>query len=189
METCNNNKNSTFLPNPITQAAGMPYALYLSLQGKYFIGATNELKFGNGRNAWAGLFNPTSSDVNLHVYSWQVTNTGESPIRVQILFNSHPSGHPKRVTTVTPGNTTLCPLPEPKIGLLEAINVINDPRGGTKAFVRRALPDTTVGDEEVGKFIFPPGGSFLIFLSNPETPNQPAAATVGYSWWEEKISR
>ncbi|OBR95085.1 MULTISPECIES: DUF6143 family protein [Clostridium] len=187
MGSCNNNKKSVFLANPITQVASMPYALYLSLQGKYFVGATDELEFGNSKSAWAGLFNPNNSGVNLHVYFWQVSNTGQSPIRAQIWFNSQPSGNAIRVTTVIPGNTALCPPPKPKIGLFEAINVINEPLGGKKAFVRRALPDVTVGDEEVGKFIFPPGGSFLIFLSNPETPNQSAAATVGYAWWEEKI--
>lgn len=187
MGSCNNNKKSVLLANPITQVASMPYALYLSLQGKYFVGATDELEFGNGKSAWAGLFNPNNSGVNLHVYSWQVSNTGKSAIRAQIWFNSQPSGNAIRVTTVIPGNTALCPLPKPKIGLFEAINVINEPLGGKKAFVRRALPDVTVGDEEVGKFIFPPGGSFLIFLSNPGTPNQSAAATVDYTWWEEKI--
>lgn len=188
MENCNNNKRSILLPNPITQVAGMPYALYLSLQGKYFLGASDELEFGNGESAWAGLFNPNNSGVNLHVYSWQVANTGQSPIRAQIWFNSHPSGNPTRVTTITPGNTTICPPPKPRIRFFEATDVTNEPVGGVKAFVRRVLPDVTVGDEEVGKFIFPPGGSFLIFLSNPETPSEPAAATVGYSWWEEKIS-
>jgi len=61
MESCNNYKNSILLPNSITQVASMPYALYLSLQGKYFLGSTEELEFGNGRNAWAGLFNPVNS--------------------------------------------------------------------------------------------------------------------------------
>lgn len=188
MKHCNNYNDSIFLPNPVTQVADMPYALYLSLQGKYFLGSSDELSFGNGRSSWAGLFNPANSDVNLHVYFWQVANTGPSPIRAQIWFNSRPPGHPTRVTTVTNGNTTLRPLPRPKILLLQASNVIGEPKGGHKAFVRRAQSDVTIGDEEVGKFIFPPGGSFVIFLSNPEAPNEPAKATVGYSWWEEPIN-
>lgn len=188
MESCNNYKNSILLPNPITQVASMPYSLYLSLQGKYFLGSTEELEFGNGRNAWAGLFNPVNSNVNLHIYFWQVANTGQSPIRAQIWFNSCPPGQPTRVTTVTPGNTSLCPLPRPRIRFFQANNVVEEPDGGVKAFVRRAPSEDTISDEEVGKFIFPPGGSFIIFLSNPETPDQAAKATVGYAWWEEKIS-
>lgn len=188
MKNCNNSKNSILLPNPITQVASMPYALYLSLQGKYFLGSTEELEFGNGTSAWAGLFNPVNSGVNLHVYFWQVANTGPSPIRAQVWFNSDPQGRPTRVTTITTGNTALCPLPRPRIRLLHATNVTEEPEGGVKAFVRRAQSEVTIGDEEVGKFIFPPGGSFVIFLSNPEAPDQPASATVGYSWWEEEIN-
>lgn len=188
MENCNTVKNSILLQNPITQVAGLPYASYLSLLGKYFLGSTGGLKFGNGKSAWAGLFNPTDSGVNLHVYVWQVANIGEAPIRAQIWFNSDPPGKAAIVRAVTPANTALCPLPKPRILMLKSDNVSGDPEGGVKAFVRRAQPDITIGDNEVGKFIFPPGGSFLIFLSDPETPTETAKATVSYEWWEEKIT-
>lgn len=186
MNECNNFKNSIILPNPITQVAGMPYSLYLSLQGNYFLGSSDELQFGNGKSAWAGLFNPYNSGVNLFVYFWLAANDGDSPIRAQIWFNSTPPGRPTRVTNITPGNTSLTSEPRTKIKMLEASNVTDEPEGGIKAFVRRAPAGQTVSDEEFGKFIFPPGGSFIIFLSNPETPNELAAATVGYSWFEEK---
>lgn len=188
MDCCNSYNNSIVLPNPITQVASMPYDLYLSLQGKYFLGSTSNLEFGNGRSAWAALYNPINSGVNLYVYSWQVSNTGPSPIRAQIWFNSNPPGQPTKVSTVVPGNTALCPPPKTKILLFQASNVIGEPVGGVKAFVRRAQSEVTIGDVEVGKFIFPPGGSFLIFLSNPEAPDEPASATVNFSWWEEKIN-
>lgn len=179
--------NSISLPNPITQVASMPYDLYLSLQGKYFVGYADELKFGKGTSAWAGLMNPINSGVNLHVYVWTVTNIGLSPIRAQIWFNSNPPGYPTESDLVTPANTALCPLPQPKIKLYTANNVLGEPIGGVKAFVRRALPEVTISDEEDGKFIFPPGGSFLIFLSNPETPTDYAEGRVAFGWWEEKI--
>jgi hypothetical protein len=188
VDNCSNYKSSIILPNPITQVASMPYELYLSLKGKYFLGSTEELEFGNGKSAWAGLFNPNYSNVNLHLYFWQVTNTGTTPIRAQIWFNSDPPGMPTRVRTITPGNTALFPLPRSNVRLFQASNVTGEPEDGVKAFVRRAQPGVTIGDVEVGKFIFPPGGSFLIFLSNPETPNLPAKASVGYAWWEEEIN-
>jgi len=187
MDCCTNNNNSILIPNPITQVAAMPYALYLSLQGKYFIGSTNILQFGNGSSAWVGLYDPINSGVNLHLYSWLVSNTGPSPIRAQIWFNSNPPGQPTLVLNVTPGNTTLAHTPQAKIQMYQATNVTGEPVGGVKAFVRRAPSGDTIGDEEVGKFIFPPGGSFVIFLSNPEAPGEPASATVSLTWWEEKI--
>jgi hypothetical protein len=188
MKNCNYYDNSRSLINTIPQVAGMPYSLYLSLHGNYFLGSSDELQFGNGESAWVGLFNPINSHINLHVYFWEVANTGSSPIRAQIWFNSNPSGSPTSIATVTPGNTALCPLPRPRIDLLQASNVVLEPTGGTKAFVRRAQPEVTIGDEEFGKFIFPPCGSFVIFLSNPETPDQPASATISFEWWEEKVS-
>lgn len=186
MNSCNN-KSSIILPNPITQVASMPYDLYLSLQGNYFLGSTEELSFGNGRNAWAGLFNPCNSGVNLHVYFWEVSNTGDSPIRAQIWFNSGPPGRATRVASVTPANTALCQPPRANIKFLQASNVIGDPEGGVKAFVRRAPEKTTISDVEVGKFIMPPGGSFVISLGTPEAPNEPGYATVSFSWFEVKI--
>ncbi|MBL4933537.1 DUF6143 family protein [Clostridium paridis] len=188
MDFCNKFQSSINLPNPITQVASMSYDLYQSIQGNFFLGSTDELIFGNGTRAWAGLFNPFNSNVNFFVYSWEVANTGDSPIRAQIWFNSYPTGQPMRVLTVAPGNTALCPLPKPKVKFLQATNVTSEPEDGVKAFVRRAQANTTVGDVEFGKFIFAPGGSFLIDLSNPEAPNEPAKAIVSYTWFEEKIN-
>ncbi len=186
MERCNN--EDKLLTNPIPQIASMPYSLYLSIQGKYFSGYTKKVVFGNGNNGWAGLFNPINSRVNLHIYFWEVSNTGQSPVRARIYFNSDPPGQGTKLNTVFQGNTTLCPPPIPKVGLYQQSDVSGEPEGGVRAFVRRALPEVTISDEEVGKFIFPPGGNFLIFLSNPETPDEPGSATLGFSWWEEEIS-
>jgi hypothetical protein len=165
----------------------MPYPLYLSLQGNYFLGSSEELQFGNGRNAWAGLFNPCNSGVNLHVYFWGVSNTGDSPIRAQIWFNSDPPGRATRAAAVTPANTALCPSPRTSIDFFQASNVIGDPQGGVKAFVRRAPAKATISDVEVGKFIMPPCGSFVITLGTPEAPDEPGRATVGFAWFEVKI--
>lgn len=178
------NKSFTMVQNPITQVAGMPYALYLSLQGNLFIGSTDELKFGNGKNAWAGLINPIHSGVNLHIYFWGVSNTGETPIRAQFWFNAFPPGSPKPVETVTPTNTALFPPPITKMRFFQASQVNGLPDDGIKAFVRRATGRTTISDVELGKFIMPPGGSFIIFLGTPENPNQPGSATVSYTWFE-----
>lgn len=180
--------NSIVLPNPITQIASMPYALYLSLQGKYFVGNTGNLVFDNGKKAWGGLINPCHSGVNLHLNVWTVTNFGDSPIKAQIWFNSFPPGSATKSKLVTPANTALCPLPKPKVKLIKSDNVTKYPKDGVNAFNRIAPPDSTIAEEEDGKFIFPPGGSFIIFLSNLETPNKPVKVNIALGWWEEPIS-
>ena len=176
--------NSCHLP---TQVAIMANSLYHSLKGEYFVGYADNMFFEKDKNAWAALVNPKNSGVNLFVNVWTVTDLFEPPIRMQIWFNSQLPGDPTRSKLVTPANTAINPLPVPKIQILQASNVIGDPTGGTKGFVRRTLPGETVVSEEEGKFIIPPGGNFALFLSNPDGINQPASTRVAYGWWEEKI--
>ena len=72
--------------------------------------------------------------------------------------------------------------------ILQANNVSGHPQCDNRIHVRKVLPEVIIIGEEVGKFIFPPGGSFVIFLSNPETSDEPASATLGFSWWEEEVN-
>lgn len=184
---CNFPNPSIYKPTMEYQVA-VPINLAKSLEGKYYVGYADELSFGKGTSAWARLFNPPSSKVNLHVTVWTVSDVSESSFRAQIWFNAEPPGIPQESTLVTPSNMAICPLPRPRIKLQYAINVSGEPMGGVKAFVRRGQPETTIVDDEQGKFIFPPGGSFLIFLSNPESPNVETNGRIAYGWWEEPIT-
>lgn len=166
-------------------AVSVPINLAKSLEGKYFVGYADNLSFGAGTSAWARLYNPPNSGVNLHVTVWTVSDISEAPFRAQIWFNAEAPGTPQDSTLVTPANTALCPLPRPRIKLQSSSNVVGDPRGGVKAFVRRGQPETTLVDDEEGKFIFPPYGSFLIFLSTPEAPTVTASGRIAFGWWEE----
>ncbi|MDR7855157.1 DUF6143 family protein [Tissierella sp.] len=182
----------TFPPPSITKpmldyTVAVPINLAKSLEGKYFVGYADNLTFGRGTNAWARLYNPPNSRVNLHVTVWTVSDISISSFRAQIWFNAIPPGTIQNSTLITPANMALCPLPSPMVKLQYASNVAGDPTEGVKAFVRRGQPETTLVDDEQGKFIFPPGGSFLIFLSNPETPELEAAGRVAFGWWEEPI--
>lgn len=127
----------------------VPIDLAKSLEGKYFVGYADNLGFGQGTSAWARLYNPMNSGVNLHVTVWTVTDVSESPFRAQIWFNANPPGIPQESTLVTPSNLALCPLPDPNIKLQYAVNVEGDPTGGIKAFVRRGQPEVTLVDDEL----------------------------------------
>ncbi len=184
------NKNNSSLYNPsLKYIVDVPINLAKSLEGKYFVGYADSLTFGENTSAWARLYNPPCSGVNLHVTVWTVSDVSESPFRAQIWFNSNPPGTPLESGNVTTSNTALYPLPQPRIKLQYAVNVTGEPIGGIKAFARRGQPETTIVDDEQGKFIFPPGGSFLIFLSNPETPTQKASGRIAYGWWEEPFRK
>jgi hypothetical protein len=170
----------------------IPAELYESVIGEYFIGYADNLTFGNGTSAWAMLYNPPDSGVNLHVNVWTVTDIPEVfgnrvTFRAQFWFNAIAPGAVTKSTLVTPSNTALWPQPQPKIKLLQASDVAGDPAGGVKGFVRRGDPNVTIRQEENGKLIFPPGGNFMVFLSQPETPNLRAGGRIAFGWWEEKL--
>lgn len=171
------------------QAVNIPQELYQSLKGRYFIGYADQLTFGRGSSAWARLYNPVNSGVILHVNVWTVSDVSDSTFRAQFWFNAEPPGTPMTSPLVTSANTAIQPLPKPKIQLQFSTNVQGEPTGGIKAFVRRAQPETTLVDTENGKFIFPPGGSFLVFLSNPESPRVSTSGRIAFGWWEDNQSK
>ena len=45
-----------------------------SMLGRYFIGQTELLNFGNRRDAWGGIVNPIDSGVNLYFDIFTITN-------------------------------------------------------------------------------------------------------------------
>jgi hypothetical protein len=171
----------------VKKIISIPNPLAKSFAGKYFVGYSDELAFGKGSSAWAGLFNPIDSGRYLFVTVWTITELlGASPIRAQIWFNSVPPGTPVVETLVTPANLALRPSPKPRVQILKASNVTGTPSGGIKAFVRRTEPGTTQVFEEDGKYIFAPGGNLTVFLSNPETPEELASGRVAFGWYEKK---
>lgn len=172
---------------PYRTVISIPNPLAKSFAGKYFVGYADNLQLGKGTSAWAGLFNPIDSGVYLFVNVWTITELlGASPLRAQIWFNAALPGTPAEETLVTPSNLALSPSPTPRVKLLKANSVTGEPSDGVKAFVRRTDPGTTQVFEEDGKYIFAPGGNLTVFLSNPEKPDEEAAARVAFGWWEEK---
>ncbi|MEL4106934.1 DUF6143 family protein [Oscillospiraceae bacterium WX1] len=177
-----------FDPGWVSKSVDIPIELYESTLGKYFIGYADNLILGNGTNAWARLYNPPCSGVNLHVNVWTVTDISGVPMRAQFWFNAVPPGIPEDSPLVTPANTALSPLPIPKVRVQLASSVSGDPQGGVKAFVRRCEPEVTLVETENGKLIFPPGGNFLVFLSLAENPLSTAHGRVAFGWWEEPLA-
>jgi len=70
--------NYFYYPRPaiyqpsLDYTVAIPINLAKSLEGKYFVGYADELTFGIGTSAWARLYNPPCSGVNLHVTVWTV---------------------------------------------------------------------------------------------------------------------
>lgn len=176
------NGNYPYMPPPV---ATMPNALYQSLQGKYFVGYADNITYGNGTSAWAALINPRNSNVNLHVNVYTITDFMEPPIDVQLWFNAQLPGNPVSTKHITPSNTAIYPQPMPNVKLLSASNVTGSPQGGINITSRRSIPGQTIAEESNGIYIFPPGGSFTIFLTNVPGIETPGIVRVAFGWWEE----
>ena len=187
MYTPNNNSINDDCLHPYSKCVNIPIELYESMKGDYFIGYADNLTFGSKTSAWARLYNPCNSGCNLHVNVWTVTDISSAPFRAQFWFNAHAPGDYSESDLVTCSNTAICPPRYPKIKLQMASDVSGEPSGGVKAFVRRGEPNTTVVETENGKLIFPPGGSFLVFLSLFPGYDVPAEGRIAFGWWEEKI--
>lgn len=156
--------------------------LFESLKGRYFVGQSGLLQFGNGRNAWCGLFNPRNSQVRLHVNVFTVTNLSASDFVAEIWFNPTLPGNRVRSNLVTAANRAICPQPRPQVELLFAEAVAGIPTGGVNAFDREIAPNTTVAQDEDGKYIIPAGESFVLFLVGQDTTA--LQASVAFGWWE-----
>ena len=171
----------------IKYVINIPIVLAKSIEGKYFSGNAYDISFGEATKGWARLYNPPDSGVNLFVNVWTVSDIFSTSFRAQIWFNSTPPGLIQESESVTPTNTTIIPPPKPKTRVQFGVGAKGFPTGGVLAFGYSGLAGTTVGEELQGRQIFPPGGSFTVFLSNPENPTLPAIGTVAFGWWEEPI--
>lgn len=123
----------------------------------------------------------------MHVNVWTVTDISEAPFRAQFWFNADPPPGDYSESEITATNTAFRPVPVPKIKLQLASNVSGEPSDGVKAFVRRGEPGTTVVDTENGKLIFPPGGSFMVFLSIIAQEETQAGGRIAFGWWEQPL--
>jgi hypothetical protein len=153
--------------------------------GKYFIGQTGELTFGNRYNAWGGLINPVNSKVNLYFDIFTITNFSSHNFTAEILLNAL-LAKARTSSLVTPANQAIVPHPKPKAILQYADYLTEAPLGGINIF-DRIVPEnsTLVSDSHKGSIIIGPGRSFSILLKSPGT--ELIKGTIVLTWWEEEI--
>mgnify|MGYP003586156592 CR=1 FL=1 len=164
------------------EVVNIPVPLFESSKGRYFVGQSELLHFGNGKHAWSGLFNPCSSHVKLHVNVFTITNLSETDFLSEIWFNPELHERGSVSNLVTPSNRAKCPRPRPEVDLIFADDVQCSPERGVNAFDREVPAKTTIAQDEDGKYIIPAGESFTIFLVGQDSSLQ---ARVAFGWWEE----
>ncbi len=167
----------------VIHTINIPISLYQSIEGKYFVGQTKLLRFGDETYAWGGLINPENSKVRLYVNVFTVTNFSNKGILAEVWVDSTPVGKPYISNEISSTNTSLYPLAVPRVKLEYNKEILDTPLDGVNVFDRLVSPGTTVVAEEDGKYIISPGSSFIIFLKSSDYS---AEACVAFEWWEEK---
>lgn len=157
-----------------------------SILGRYFIGQTGILNFGNRYNAWGGIINPDNSGVNLYFDIFTITNFSTQDFTTEIWLNVRTPSKAIVSSTVTPSNQSISPPPKPKT-VMKYADYLSEPlTKGVNIFGRIVTSNSTlVSDSHKGSIIIGPGGSFSILLKSPRSEN--ITGTIVLTWWEEKI--
>ncbi len=156
--------------------------------GRYFIGQSSELYFGNQLGAWSGIMNPCHSGVNLYFDIFTITNFTEQSFTAQIWLNAKPPFGVMSDSPITPSNQAIFPPPRPNAVMKQTDYLAEDLIGGVNIFDRIVTPNSTlVSDSHQGSIIIGQGGSFSIFLKSHGTDM--ITSTIVLTWWEEKVGR
>ena len=167
------------------EVVNVPISLYKSMQGRYFVGQTDTLWVASGSNAWAGLFNPCGSDIDLFANVFTISNFSNQYLTAEVWLNPRfPEAGSRSVSNmVSPANTALKPKPENKVDIRFIQSTEEVPKDGVNIYDRIVPPNGTLVSEEDGKFIIPAGGNYSIFIKS--TNSELSKVIVAFGWWEE----
>ena len=163
----------------------IPISLFESLKGKYFIGQTEPILVSNTSNAWAGLFNPNESGVNLYANVITISNFSNESLVAEIWFNTNFSDLGILSQKISSSNTAFEPKPANKVNIKYMQSTENIPNGGINVFDRIVPPNGTLVSEDDGKLIFSPCGNYSVLIKSA-SPNF-SKVIVAFGWWEELI--
>jgi hypothetical protein len=170
----------------LPEVVGITSPAINSMLGKYFIGQTGTMNFGNNSYAWGGIINPNKSGVNLYIDLFTITNFSQQNFTGEIWLNTETPKKSVVSSTVTPSNQTVSLSSRPKAIMKYADHLTESPIKGINIFDRIVAPNSTIiSDSHQGSIIIGPGGSFSILLKSPGAQN--ITGTIVITWWEDKI--
>lgn len=165
------------------EVISIPVSLAKSMQGKYFVGQTENLWVGNGLSAWAALINPRNSDVNLYANVFTISNFSDDYLTAEIWLNTNLPQKGCVSHKISPTNTSLNPLPQNRVDIRFVESTAMIPEKGVNVYQRIVPPNTTLVSEEDGKFIEPPGGNYVVVIKSSRSKLD--KIVVAFGWWEE----
>lgn len=167
------------------EEVSLPYPLYQSQKGKYFIGQTPTLT-GENQRALAILKNPSNSQVNVFVNAITVTNiSGLYASSEFYLRSTFDYGITSNSVSCT--NLAINPPPIPKGKVKYLTTAVEAPKDGVAIFSRIIPPCSTLVIDG-GQIIVSPGQSLSVFLGG-FLPVAFDSTIVAFGWWEDRLCR
>lgn len=176
------------------EVIGIPYSLFQSFLGMYYIGRTPGLFIRSGGNCWGGIINPRDSDADVFIDSISVSNTSSFAVCTRLWINSSTFGSVYVSPYVTQANTAADPPRCARAVLSYAQDLQTTPQDGNSFASRFIGPLETQTQEFGGKIIIPPCGSCIVFCYAREPAAKPGPAAsmqtceITVQWWEQQIA-
>lgn len=154
-----------------------------SLQGKYFLGETDQLQATDEGRVWAALVNPHHSGVVLYFDVYVVSNLSHEPIVSQICFCGSSPSYGMLSHEVSPANLSYHPKPVPR-GQVQFGSMLDPAHLVAVPVSTRVIPSySSVTSEKHGHWMIGPGQSIVFTITGPM--DRAAPAVVSFGWWEE----
>ncbi|WP_054026121.1 DUF6143 family protein [Bacillus sp. FJAT-28004] len=154
-----------------------------SLQGKYFLGETDQLNPTDANRTWGALVNPPHSSVNLYLDLYVLSNLSDDKLVSQICFCSSLPTHGKQSHEVSTANLAIHPKPQPQ-GQIQFGSHLDTTALSAIPVSTRVIPSySSISSEKSGHWIIGPGKAILFTLTS--AMNHPAPAVLSVGWWEE----
>lgn len=173
----------SYSDNKIRKEVSIPYPLYQSEKGEYFIGQTPIL-IGEDQHALAALVNPITSNVNIYANAITVTNISDLNLSSEIYLKSTFNGGIIS-NSVSCTNLSIIPEPIPEGEIKYLATATKPPNDGVAIFSRIVSPYSTLVIDG-GQIIIPPGQSLIVYLGG-FLPVAFDSAIVAFGWGEEPI--
>ncbi|WP_252249398.1 DUF6143 family protein [Clostridium sp. VAP23] len=172
-----------YFDKKIRKEVSVPYPLYQSEKGEYFIGQTPKL-IGEDQHALAALVNPIGSKVNIYVNAITVTNISTLNLSAEFYLRATlKKGMVSDSVSCTNLGIIPKPIPEGKIKYLTTVT--KPPQDGVNIFSRIVSSYSTLVIDG-GQIIISPGQSLIVYLGG-FLPLEFDSAIVAFGWWEETI--
>ncbi|MFZ2539583.1 MAG: DUF6143 family protein [Oscillospiraceae bacterium] len=173
-----------FYPDKIIKKeVSVPYPLYQSEKGEYFIGQTPTLE-GENQHALAALKNPSNSHINIYVNAITVTNISQLNLSSEFYLRSTLNDGITS-NSVSCVNLAIIPAPIPKAKIKYLPTTTEPPKDGVAIFSRIISPYSTLVIDG-GQIIISPGQSLVVYLGG-FLPIAFNSTIVAFGWWEERV--